>query len=133
MWAVSMDPSASSVFTTQPKDSRTEPMATALTNAFDRLRPRTPFTRNPSSGNAGMSQSCCIALVLHRIYVVHVQGIAILVYGQNDSQAHRGLGGRHHHDEERKQVAVHLFELVGEGDEAEIHGVQHELDRHKDR
>src|SRR5262245_40617703 len=112
MWAVSRAPSARSVFTTQPKDSRTEPMAMALTNAFGRRRPKTPFTRNPSSGKAGMSQSCSIALVLHRVHVVHVQSVAVFVYGQNDCQAHRRFSGRHHHDEEREQVAVHLFELV---------------------
>src|SRR5882672_5171997 len=115
MWAVSMVPSARRVFTTQPKDNRTEPMATALTNALGRLRPKTPFTRNPSSGNAGMSQSCCIALVFHRVHVVYVESVAIFVYGQDDCQAHGGFRGRHHHDEECEQVAVHLFELVGEG------------------
>src|SRR2546422_11480354 len=115
MWAVSRPPRASRVFTTQAKDNRTEPTATALTNAFVRLRPKTPFTRKPSSGNAGMSQRCCIALVLHRVHVVHVQGVAILEYGQDDGQPHRGLGGRHYHDEEREQVAIHLVKLVGKG------------------
>src|SRR6185436_18876716 len=109
MWAVSMLPSARRVFTTQANDNRTEPMATALTNAFDRRRPRMPFSRKPSSGNAGMSQRCCIALVLHRVHVVHVQGVAILVYGQNDCQADGGFSGRYYHHEEREEVAVDLF------------------------
>src|SRR6185369_692916 len=122
-----MDPRARSVFTTQAKDNRTAPMATALTNAFARRRPSTPFTRNPSSGKVGMSQRCCIALVLHRVHFVHIEGIAILKYSEDDGQSHRGLRGCNDHYKECEQVAIHLFELVGEGNKAEVHGVQHEL------
>src|SRR6476646_4860548 len=128
-----MVPRARRVFTTQAKDNRTEPLATALTNAFARRRPTMPFTRNPSSGKVGMSQRCCIALVLHRVHFVHIEGVAILEYGEDDGQSHGGFRGRYYHYEECEQVAIHLFELVGEGDEAEVYGVQHELDRHENR
>src|SRR5438128_177965 len=117
-----MAPNAIRVFTTQARESRTEPTAIMLTNAFDRRRPNSPFTRNPSNGNAGMSHRCCIVLVLHRVHVVHVQGVAVLEDGQNDGQAYGRLSGRHDHYEKGEQVAVDLFELVGEGDETEIHG-----------
>src|SRR5689334_7676809 len=116
-----MEPNAIRVFTTQARESRTEPTAITLTNAFDRRRPNSPFTRKPSNGNAGMSHRCCIVLVLHGVHVVHVQGVAVLEHGQNDGQAYGRLGSRHHHYEKGEQVTVHLFELVREGDEAEIY------------
>src|SRR5882672_4071905 len=100
MWAVSSGPSAMRIFTTHAKESRTEPTATALTKALRGAgdppaprRPKMPFTRKPSSGNAGMSQRCCI-LELHRVHVVDVQRVAVLEYRKDDRQAHGGFGSR---------------------------------------
>src|SRR3954471_17562163 len=108
-----MEPSASKVFTTHAKDSRTEPTATTFTNAFARRRPRTPFTRNPSSGNAGMSQRCCM-LILHRVHFVHIERASILEHCKDDRQAHCRFSRGHHHHKEREQVTVRFLELIGE-------------------
>src|SRR5437588_3626001 len=113
------------------RDSSTDPRAITLTNAFERPRPKTPFNRNPSSGNAGMSQRCCM-LIFHGAHFIHIQRVAILENGQNDGQSDGRFGRGYYHYEKGEQVAIDLLELVREGDETEIDGVQHQLDRHED-
>src|ERR1700693_4255149 len=131
MYLVSMGLSASSVFTTQANESATEPTAMVLINAFGMRRPKIPLARNPSSGKIGMSQRSMMS-VLHRIDFVDHQRGAILKHSENNGQTHCGFGGGHHHHEEAVDVSIHLLELVGKSDEAQVHRVEHQLDGHED-
>src|SRR4051794_21714913 len=122
------------VFTTQRNDSTTLPMATALTRPLEKRRPKMPLIRNPASGKIGMSQSCISSvLVFHRIDVIDVECRAILEHRQNDRQAYRRFGGRHHHHEEREEMAGDFLVLIGESYEAQVNGIQHQLDAHEYR
>src|SRR5688572_1279467 len=51
--------------------------------------------------------------------------------GHDDPEADDDLGRRHHQDEEHQRLAADVVELSGEGDEGEVHGVEHELDAHE--
>src|SRR5216684_2436098 len=131
MYLVSSDPRPSSVFTTQAKESATEPMAIRLMIGFDIRRPNKPFSRKPSSGNTGINQR--YMSVLHRTNIVNHQRSTILKNCQNNRQPHRRLGRSHHHHEEAEDMSVHLFQRVGESDERQIHRVEHQLDGHENR
>ena len=80
-----------------------------------------------------MSQSCCMCQFLSVLDFVDVKSGAALEDSQNDAESNGGFRGSDHHDEEREDVAVHLPELVRECDETQIHGVEHQLDRHEHR
>ena len=43
-----------------------------------------------------------------------------------------GFGGRHDHDEERVDVTIDALKLIRKRHKAEVDGVQHKLDGHKD-
>src|SRR5581483_5838429 len=115
MYLVARDPRPNSVFTTQAKDSATEPTAKTLTSALGKRRPNSPFTRKPSSGRRGISQRAIVCsadgLVFHRIDFVDHQSRAVFKDRQNNRQSHGSFRGRHHHHEEAVNVAVHLPEL----------------------
>src|ERR1051326_1182490 len=130
MYFVSRSPRPSSVFTAQAKDSATDPMANTLMMGFENLRPNRPLIRKPMKGRIGMSQR--FMSVFHGADVVDHQRLPVLEYGQNNGQPDGRFGGGHDHYEETEDMPVHLFQLVGESDEAEIHRVQHQLDGHED-
>src|ERR1700746_3990429 len=99
-------------------------MATALMIAVEKRRPKMPFIRKPASGSAGMSQSCIrtICSILHRVHLIDVQRRPILEHRKDNRQTHSRLCGCYHHDEEGKQMSVHLLELVRKRDEGQVHG-----------
>src|SRR4051812_35291970 len=113
-------PSPNSTFKTQRNDSKTDPIATAVTTGFARRRPNRPLIAAPASGNAGMSQRR-IFLVFKCIHFVDLQRIAILENCQDDAQSDRGFSSGYNHDEEREDVSIHLPELIRERDETQVH------------
>src|SRR6185437_27348 len=60
---------------------------------------------------------------------IHFEGAAVADDGDDDGQAHGRFGGGDHEDEE---VAVELMQSVAEGDEGQIHAVEHQLDGYED-
>ena len=52
--------------------------------------------------------------------------------GDDDGEADGGLCRGDDHDEEDEDLALYPIPHVGEGDEGEVDGVEHELDRHED-
>src|SRR5665647_732411 len=113
MCACSIGPSTASVLSTQRKESSTDPTAMALTTALEARRPSRPFARKPASGNAGISQRCNMGSILHRIHFVDLQRAAVLEYRKDNRKADSGLRRGHHHHEERIDMPVNLFELIG--------------------
>src|ERR1700722_16445361 len=69
--------------------------------------------------------------VFHRTDVVDIQCLPILEYRQDNRQAYGRFRRRYYHDEEGEQVAVHLLVLIGKCDEAQVHGVHDQLNRHE--
>src|SRR5215216_5203710 len=63
--------------------------------------------------------------------VVHVERLAVAEDGDDDPEAHGGLGGRDRHHDEDEELPRHVAEVAGEGDEGQVHGVEHQLDAHE--
>src|SRR6185312_1268048 len=108
-------------------------MAKRPTSVFEKRRPQIPLIRNPRSGKSGMSQRFIgwSELQLHGIDLVDLQRFPVFEYREDDRQANSGFGGSHDHNEERVDLAVDLPQLVRERDEAQIHGIQHQLYGHE--
>ena len=51
--------------------------------------------------------------------------------GHDDREPDHDLGSSHHHHEEGGDLAVEVAVLLGEGDEREVAGVEHQLDAHE--
>src|SRR4051812_26767068 len=52
--------------------------------------------------------------------------------GHDDREPDDDLGGGHHHHEERRDLAVEVAVLPGEGDQRQVGGVEHQLHAHED-
>src|SRR5882757_8430343 len=72
-----------------------------------------------------------VLLVLEQVRVVHRGGPTGAEDGHDDGQADHHFGGRDHHHEERHDLAVQPAVDPGEGDQGEVHRVQHQLDAHE--
>src|SRR5208283_156174 len=77
-------------------------------------------------------QARCGRLQLQQVHAVHVKSFARAEYGNNDGQANSSFSGGHHHYEEHEDVTIKRLQLGREGDEGEVHAVQHQLDGKKD-
>src|SRR5882757_8788434 len=72
-----------------------------------------------------------VLLVLEQVRVVHRGGPTGAEDGHDDGQPDHHFGGRDHHHEERHDLAVQPAVDPGEGDQGEVHRVQHQLDAHE--
>src|SRR5215210_7406371 len=63
--------------------------------------------------------------------VVHVERLAVAEDGDDNPEPHGGLGGRDRHHDEDEELPRHVSEVAGEGDERQVHGVEHQLDAHE--
>src|SRR3990172_4555132 len=102
--------------------------------------PKKARTMKPASGSMRMrkgticrSRSSDTCLPLHHVEGVDVQGVAVAVESDHDRETHRRLRRRHHDDKEDQHLAVECPRRPGEGDEGEVHAVQHELHAHQHR
>ena len=64
--------------------------------------------------------------------MVDIERFACAVYGDDDGQPDRGFSGGDDHYEENKNLSGQLMPVRREGDERQIHAIQHQLDRHED-
>ncbi len=67
-----------------------------------------------------------------RFDLVDVERVPGAEDGDDDGQAYGGFSRGHHHDEEDEDLPADLMPLVREGDEGQVDGVEHQLDRHED-
>src|SRR3954453_21314164 len=97
------------------------------------LRPATSNTRNPNRGNAGMSHtsSTMCALPLQGRDVVGGGAGAASHQCDDDAEADNDLGGGNDQHEEHDGLAADVVEGMGERDECEVDGVEHQLDAHE--
>src|SRR3954447_11104802 len=105
-------------------------------------RPSSSSTAEESSGSAISSQAadwmpCAVVTrpypsVLQQVRVVHGRAPASSEDGHDDGEADDDLGGSDGHHEERHDLAVEAAVDAREGDQRQVHGVQHQLDAHED-
>jgi hypothetical protein len=70
-------------------------------------------------------------LSLHLVHFVHMRRLFIPEERDNDGKSYRRLCCGYRDDKENKNMSPHVLQIMAEGDKADIHGVQHEFDRHE--
>src|SRR5215207_6857979 len=107
-------------------------------------RPPSSRTAAPASGSAISSQEVASRpsagvmstlgspSVLQQVGVVDRGGPAGPVDRHDDGEPDDDLGGGHDHEEERHDLAVDGAARPGEGDQRQVHRVEHQLDAHED-
>src|SRR5574341_887309 len=68
----------------------------------------------------------------HDIELIHVHGPAVPDQEDDDRQGHGGLGGRHGNHEHGEDLAGEVLQIVREGHEVDVRGIEHEFDGHED-
>src|SRR5215216_2932327 len=111
----------------------TVPVPIALTSWRGSFPAPAPFTIAPTSGSTGINQRSGrkFTLAFQEVDVVHARRLTVAENGDQDCEADRHLGRRHRHHEEHEDVSFHAAMLPGEGEQGEIHGIQHQLDGHE--
>src|SRR5581483_4396657 len=98
-------------------------------------RPPRPATIAPRSGAKAMMTASSFSesriSSLERVEVLDVDGIEVAEKHHQDREADRRLGRRHREDEKYEHLAGGVAEEVREGDEVQVDGEQHQLDRHQ--
>src|SRR5688572_15634924 len=113
---------------------------------FGSFLPKKRMTTNDNAGSSGMSQAfsempASTAWVtasvarnisaLHEVDLVEVDADPVAVDEQDDRQSDAHLGGGDGNHEEGEDLPGGVVELGGEGDEVDVHGVEHQLDAHQ--
>src|SRR5688572_27254614 len=98
---------------------------------FGSRRPSVALTRNPANGSSGMSANT--SLPLQRGKGIGVERLAVTEQRDDQGKADSGFSRGHGHDEEGDDLPVQVTGETAEGDEGQVHGVQHDLDRQQDR
>src|SRR6266851_3205966 len=117
-----------------PSSTPTPMIDTAVFSA-GRASASAPFSTKPRRANAGASQMRSTAVpvtsVPEQIHVLQADRLLVAIDGENDREAHGGLGGGHRHHEEHEYLPADPQRLR-ERDERQIDGVEHQLDAHED-
>src|SRR5215208_5409767 len=104
--------------------------------------PKTPASRAPARGASGtMSRVEALRVwlmvcwraksALERVEFVDVDVGLVAEQQDQDRQPDGRLRSRHRQDEEDEHLAVHVAQVVGEGDEVHVDREQHQLDGHQ--
>src|SRR6185369_2383643 len=115
------------------KDARTAAEARMPANFLPQRRPKKIFSSAPASGSSGIQRSRFVVMASARLpfQELHVPGIerlAVAKHRDDDRQADDCLGGRDRHNEKTDDLPVERAQKAREGDEREIHGIEHQLD-----
>src|SRR4051794_17162402 len=87
--------------------------------------------RSPVAGTVSMVREVPVRSVLQQVDVVDGGGAAGPVDAHDDRQPDHDLGRGDDHDEERDELAVDRARGPGEGDQGQVHRVEHQLDAHE--
>src|SRR3712207_909860 len=126
--------------TEKTSETVTPRIATNWAFSFKR-RPKSARAKKTSTGSTGMAAiiSCwpmvciCPLLAPHGFHFVHVHRAVRAKYGQDDREPDRDLRRRnrdHQHGVAHPEAAG-VRQVVGEGNEGEVDGVDHQLDAHE--
>src|SRR5918997_7119613 len=135
-----MPATKSSAKTEKTSETVTPRMATYWALSL-RRRPKSARTKKTSAGSIGIAAiiSCwptvciCPLLASHGVYFVHVHRPARAEHGQHDREPDRYLGGgdRDHEHRVAHPEPSGVRQIIGEGHEREVDGVDHQLDAHE--
>src|ERR1700704_2863534 len=120
--------------TEQTNETSTARIVTRCAPARPITRPKRPATIAPNSGASGMIRYRVfipVVLPFEGIQVFDVDRIQVPEKNDQDGETDRRLGRRHRQDEEHEHLSGGIAEETGEGDEVQVHGEQHQLDRHQ--
>src|SRR4051794_39995175 len=94
------------------------------------------MTKNETAGMRGTSQASRSMerrpSALHQVELVQVDVGPVAEDEQHDGQPHAYLGGGDGDDEEGEDLADHVVAEGAEGDEVDVHRIEHQLDGHQD-
>src|SRR5690625_1162147 len=107
------------------------PLVTSCAPRSPSARPKKPATIAPSNGKNTMATSST-ASALHQVDVFDSDGAPVAEEDHQDRQSDRRLGGRHRQHEEGEDLPHKVVQVGREGHQVDVHGQQHELDRHQD-
>src|ERR1700722_12184627 len=93
-------------------------------------RPKKPAMNAPSSGRK--MAAIVTRSALHQMDVFDRNGAAVAEIDDEDGEADRRLGRGHGQHEHGEDLADQIAEKGREGDEVDVDGEQHQLDRHQD-
>src|SRR3712207_6728503 len=106
-----------------------------------RRRPRSTRTKKTTAGSIGIAAmiSCwptvCISpfLAPHRVDLVHVHGPARSKHRENYREPHRYLRRGYRYDQDRvaHPESTRIRQVIGEGYQGKVHGVDHQLHAHE--
>src|SRR3954468_4277074 len=125
-WSAGMPATCITRITATAKKASTAGEASQPDAAFGSRRPSEALTRNPSSGNRGISASIS---PLQRRKGVGVQRLASAEQRDHQRQADRRFGGGDGDDEEHDDLSVDVAGVAAECHERQVDRVQHDLDR----
>src|ERR1700709_973493 len=94
-------------------------------------RPNKPEIREPKSG-AKTAMAKITVSALHQINILDRDRTAVAEVGDDNGETDRRLGGGDRQHEHGKDLAGEIAQRAREGDQVEVDGEQHELDRHHD-
>src|SRR5919106_3428083 len=98
---------------------------------FERRFPSAALTMNPTSGNAGISDSTRSPLERRKRF--RIERLAVPEEADDERESNRGFGRGHRHHEEGDDLSIHSSKLPSEGHKCQVHRVQHDLDREQQR
>src|SRR5580765_2240916 len=121
---------------TTTAETRNDPsiaaQATAPAAALLRRRPKLAFTRKPMNGSSGISKSIrCLPFECRE--GVGVQRFLVPEQRDDDCESNGRLRRGDGHDEKHDDLSVRRAQRTAEGDERQVHRVQHDLDRQENR
>src|SRR5690242_13834630 len=93
-------------------------------------RPKNPARNAPTSGRK--MAATVTALPLHEVDVFDGDAAAVAEIDDEDGEADRRLGGGDGQHEHGEDLSDEVVQKGREGDEVDVDGEQHELDRHED-
>src|SRR5678815_2153503 len=116
--------------TATPNEAPMAAQATRPDTFFGSRRPSVALTTKPRNGRSGISSSTRSPLQAREL--VRVERFPGPEERDHDRQPDRGFRRCHRHHEEHDDLSVHRLPVLAGGDEREIDGVEHHLDREED-
>src|SRR5207244_6846704 len=95
--------------------------------------PKNTMRKKDTAGNDGISQANLTTSTspLQQVDLIDIDGLSVPVDQDDDRQADPDLCRRDGDHEQREHLPGELVEVRREGDQVDVHRVQHQLDRHQ--
>src|SRR5215203_6246889 len=116
-----------------PNAATITPQATRPETDLGSRRPTKALTTNPAKGRSGINASMRVGLPLQCGERVRTERFAVSKQRDHQRETDGGFCRRHGHDEERDDLPVHRAPIAADGDESQVDGIQHDLDREQHR